>query len=273
MEITVKKVECWKGEIFVYITKLAPFLYVIDENHESTAYLIIGDEKACLIDTMNGYQNLKETVESLTDKPYVVVNTHGHPDHIMGNYWFDKVYLNSKDVEMANSFVNQPEVAKMFQQYSVKMPPYEDIKEGDVIDLGNRTLKVYELPGHTQGQIVLLCPEERLLFTGDAINHHLWAMLPDCKPLTEIVKEFDRLLFLEKEADYVLHGHSRGYDDISLMRAMRNGIQEIIDGKTKDDKEYKWFGGVDRIHLYNAVKGKKYQQEDHAIVYNENNIR
>ena len=32
--------------------------------------------------------------------------------------------------------------------------------------------------GHSDGGIMLLCPEERLLFTGDAINHHLWLHAP-----------------------------------------------------------------------------------------------
>lgn len=95
------------------------------------------------------------------------------------------------------------------------------------------------------GSIVLLLREDRVLFTGDAVNHHLWLQLDGCSPLPECVKALDRLMFLEDRADFILHGHAPDKDDISLMRCMRNGIEEICDGKTAEDKPYKWFDGED----------------------------
>ena len=67
----------------LYIKQLADDLYLMDEAHEATGYLVIGREKACVIDTMNGYCDLKKEVRKITDKPLIVVNTHGHPDHII----------------------------------------------------------------------------------------------------------------------------------------------------------------------------------------------
>ena len=66
------------------IKKLRDTIYLLDEGREATGYLLIGEERACLIDTMNGYNDLSKVVKDLTDKPVVVVNTHGHPDHIYG---------------------------------------------------------------------------------------------------------------------------------------------------------------------------------------------
>ena len=48
----------------IEIKELKPYLYLLDESHESTGYLLIGDKKACVIDTMMGYNNLYETVKS-----------------------------------------------------------------------------------------------------------------------------------------------------------------------------------------------------------------
>ena len=107
------------------------------------------------------------------------------------------------------------------------MPPFKTVKEGDVIDIGGRTLEVFALPGHTPGSIVLLLREDRILFTGDAINHHLWMQLDGCSSLNEYVKALDNIMFLEDRADLILHGHARDFDDISLMRCMRDGIKEI----------------------------------------------
>jgi glyoxylase-like metal-dependent hydrolase (beta-lactamase superfamily II) len=56
-------------------------------------WLVIGPEKAMLIDTACGLGDMKKLVDEITGKmPLIVVNTHGHPDHARGNAWFDKVY-------------------------------------------------------------------------------------------------------------------------------------------------------------------------------------
>ena len=52
-------------------------------------YLVEGTEKAVLIDTGSGIGSLKACVEQLTDKPVVVLVTHGHVDHAMGAAEFD----------------------------------------------------------------------------------------------------------------------------------------------------------------------------------------
>ena len=55
---------------------------------------------------------------------------------------------------------------------------------------------------------------------------------------------------MQEAADYILHGHARDFDDISLMRKLRKGVQEILDHKTEQDQPYQWFGGTDRQHVF-----------------------
>lgn len=258
----------------LFIKEIKPGIYLIDEAHEATGYLVIGEEKACVIDTMNGYNDIHKAVRELTDKPLVIVNTHGHPDHIFGNVYFqEEAYLNSKDLELSRMFTNDPEFIRECEQKNVKMPPFRDIHGGDMIDLGGRTLEVYDLPGHTPGGILLLLPQERVLFTGDAINHHLWMQLDGCLCMEDFVQEIDKVLFLEEKADMILHGHAHDYDDISLMRCLRDGAAQIVEGRTQDDKPYEWFDGVDLQHPFVCIPGKHYQQEDHVICYRRDNIR
>ena len=61
--------------------KIAENTYKIDESGVANCYLLIGDEKALLIDTGCGAGNLKEAVEKITNKPLYVAVTHRHPDH------------------------------------------------------------------------------------------------------------------------------------------------------------------------------------------------
>ena len=39
-----------------------PGIFLMDEAHEATGYLVVGRERACVIDTMNGYNNLYQAV-------------------------------------------------------------------------------------------------------------------------------------------------------------------------------------------------------------------
>ena len=256
----------------LFMKEVRPGIWLMDEAHEATGYLVAGQDKACVIDTMNGYTDLYSAVREITDRPLVVVNTHGHPDHIFGNVYFEEAYMNPRDGALARSFTENPEFLDLCRENGLKMPPFRDIFPGDVIDLGGRTLEVFGLPGHTAGGILLLLREDRVLFTGDSVNHHLWMQLNGCLPIHAYLEEVDRVMFLEKEADIILHGHAREADDISLLRCMRNGLEEICEGKTARDEPYKWFGGTDLQHHFQCEAGRHYGQDDHVICYRRENV-
>ncbi|MBR4758619.1 MAG: MBL fold metallo-hydrolase [Lachnospiraceae bacterium] len=253
------------------IKKLSDDLYLMDEDN-ATCYLVIGREKACVIDTVNGINDLKKAVTEITDKPLIVINTHGHPDHIYGNIYFGEGYLHPKDLPLAESFFQQPDFIEFCKNKGCQIPTFRPLKEGDEFDLGGKTLEVYELPGHTPGQIVLLLKEDRLLFPGDSINHHLWMMLDGCLSLKEYGEQLDRIMFLEEKADRILHGHSHSFDDISLLRCLRRGIQEICEGKTEGDLPYEWFGGVAKQHPFSLEEGKQYDCNESVICYQPDHV-
>lgn len=226
--------------------KLTDHVWLLDDNGESTGYLVVGTKRAMVIDTMNGSEDVKALVRTITDLPLLLVNTHCHPDHIGGNHFFDEVYINERDLPLIDIFT-RPEVKD-------RIPVIKYTKEGDCFDLGNLTIEVYELPGHTLGSILLLLKEDRILFTGDAINHHLWMQLPDCASLRETLQNLERLDFLKERADKILHGHAREFDDISLMSSLENGFRDLINQHGTEissvDPDYKWFGGMAKQHFF-----------------------
>ena len=78
------------------LTKLYPMVqfrkdtWEIDEFDCASIFLLIGSERALLIDTGFGIGDLKGAVEMLTDKPVTLVISHSHADHIGGvHQWSD----------------------------------------------------------------------------------------------------------------------------------------------------------------------------------------
>lgn len=255
------------------ILKLREGLYRIDDSSISKAFLIEGTDKACLIDTANGIIDIAEAVHKLTDKPLTVINTHGHPDHMMGNRSFDLAYMNSKDWDLAKSFMNHPDAIAALEKNGWSFAELTDIKEGDIIDLGGRTLEVYAIPGHTIGSIMLLCPEERIIFTGDSINHHLFLQLDGCLSVEESMEVITDKKSIFAKADFILHGHGDSYDDISLVTHLIDALKEIVDGKTSDDEKAEY--GPEQYcmcHRFKVPEDKQFNCIDSLIMYQPDNI-
>lgn len=234
----------------IKVKQLNPYIYLMDDNQEATGYLVAGEKKALVIDTMNGYEDVKAVVREITDLPLMVVNTHGHPDHIYGNIYFEKAYMNPADFPLAETFIKAPQFVSECQKRSLRMPEFLPILPGEMIDLGGVELEVIGLPGHTPGGICLLIRKDRILFTGDSIMEQTWMQLPDSLPMKEFLENLNKLEPIWTEIDYVLTGHGSGFEDASLCRAHRDAVAELCAGKTENDEDYEWFGGVCRAHPY-----------------------
>lgn len=162
--------------------------------------------------------------------------------------------MNPADIEVAKEHMAFPEFVEACRENNLSMPPFKPIHDGDVIDLGGLTLDVIALPGHTPGGICLLLKEDRILFTGDSMNHHLWMQLEESSKIKDFLTNLDKIMYLTKKADYILGGHAKGFEDISFMEKLRDGVVDLINTKGLGDKDYEWFGGVDKQHSYNDGK-------------------
>ena len=149
-------------------------------------YLVIGKEKALLIDSGFGLGSLKKIVDGLTDKPVILVNTHGHPDHGGGNAEFGAPLLHPDDNEVyAHKCAYEtrleearhwgiPDAAKKLQP----TPPVPiALEDGHVFDLGGRVLKVIHTPGHTRGSVCIFDEQSGTLFSGDNVQGMATALM------------------------------------------------------------------------------------------------
>ena len=168
------------------IKEIAPNTWCLNEMAVQS-FLVVGEERAALIDTGAGMGNLAKEVKEITDKPLYVLNTHGHVDHAGGNGQFPVVYLSEKDFQASIDMCTyekrkwyvetrvgrfSPEHLEEALQSLIPDQPYSRmaIREGMVFSLGGHDLEVIETPGHTLGSICFLDRTNRLLFTGDMAN-------------------------------------------------------------------------------------------------------
>lgn len=233
-------------------------------------YLVEGTEKAALIDTGSGIGSLKACVEQLTDKPVIVLVTHGHVDHAMGAAEFENVYMSHED-----DYIYEKHGTDAFRRscFSTVTPPFEageedliptmklseikNLTEGDRFDLGGISVEIYACPGHTRGSVVMLIPEERLLITGDACN--LFTFVYD--DYSTIITEYEESLkaLLEKVSgkyDNVLlsHGDGNGYPE--LIEDVIRVCEDIKAGRT-DDIPFEFLGTTGLVAKTVVPSGRK----------------
>ena len=237
------------------ITQLRPNVHLIDDAGESTCYLITGSERALLVDSVNGYEDLKAITKTLTDLPVIVVNTHGHGDHILGNVYFDEAWLHPADFALHDEFFGYAK--EEMDKYGLKPCSLKALEIGQIFDLGGVQLEVVDLKGHTAGSIGLLDKAARIIYTGDGLNTHLWMQLDHSLPMATMLETFRALK--EKHGgdfDHVAHGHAKDLRGREILDWMIQGCEEIVAGQTENDPPYEYFGGVCRQHPISDTPGE-----------------
>lgn len=171
----------------IIIEEVGPGIYSLFENFVRM-YLVSGNDRALLIDTGLGGDNLRQKAEKLSDKPYDVVITHNHYDHIGGTGEFESVYAHGLDKTFIKCAVNE-------------------IADGKLFELGGVTLETVHIPGHTPGSIALYDRKRKLLFGNDTLQEgpvFLYAPNCDCE---NYIKSLKRLKTLDFDLCYT--GHHR----------------------------------------------------------------
>jgi glyoxylase-like metal-dependent hydrolase (beta-lactamase superfamily II) len=175
------------------ITRIAPDVYQISEplgaieprfNVKTVnCYLVIGRERAALIDSGLGIDDLRAEVENITALPCVVLNTHSHWDHIGANAQFKETAVHDLEAVQVAHEPNVAAIRKAMRKPAAQavLPPAFDpagyrvrtrpaahiLRDIDLVDLGDRPLRVLHIPGHSPGHVAYHDGANGLLFTGD----------------------------------------------------------------------------------------------------------
>lgn len=181
-------------------------------------FLLTGSKEAMLIDSGMQTRNAKEIAESLTELPLRLLNTHADLDHVGSNYEFDVVYMNP--AECSNYYKTQKKQGKI-----------APVWDGEIIDLGERPLKVITLPGHTPGSIALLDIKNRVLISGDPIQDGQIFMFDIQREIHAYQHSLKKIQTYCDQFDVIYPSHASFPVKPELIQKLYDAVTKILNGE------------------------------------------
>ncbi|MGZ5515112.1 MAG: MBL fold metallo-hydrolase [Candidatus Aminicenantales bacterium] len=139
---------------------------------ETNCYLVYCEEtRACaVIDPGAEHEKIISAIADLELRPAVVLNTHGHVDHIGANSDIIQKYSVPLAMHAADTGMLQVsdyiELSLLLGAHN-SPPPDRLLAEGDEVAFGQTSLRVIHMPGHTPGSIGFV--HGGVLFSGDTL--------------------------------------------------------------------------------------------------------
>ena len=249
---------------------------------EAISYLIEGSESALLFDTGNGIEDIAAVVATLTDKPITVLNSHGHYDHVGGNFAYSNIlgmntdFTRTKQAGQPNSNIRievSPEALCLPPPSGVSEETHIGkgytistfIEDGHVINLGDRSLEVMLIPGHTPDAIALFDKDAGLLWTGDSFYAGpIWLYAPETD--LEQYRDSLRHLISVEGVKWLLPAHNTPLVKPEVLPEVLVAFDDMLEGKLK--KTAAWEGTV----IYSPLNETSFSflMRDETLPYSNN---
>ena len=181
-------------------------------------FLLTGSEKALLVDSGRELPTARDIAESLTDLPVMLLNTHADGDHTGSNEQFESFYMH-------------PDEEAHFRRGG-RGGTIIPVREGDILDLGGRELRIIDLPGHTPGSIAVLDVGNRVLISGDPVQEHgRIFMFGAHRNMENYIRSLEHLETFTAEFDEIWPSHADIPISPALIRKLHDGALDVLDGK------------------------------------------
>lgn len=217
--------------------EVLPGVWQIEDSMGVCMTLLVGRERALLVDTGYGLEDVAAFVRTLTELPCLVLLTHHHHDHALGVRWFREAMMFAEDDAGWDTYVGRAQAARVLEQAKAKglmpegdflgdeRPRPAPLREGP-IELGGLTAEVMLCPGHTPGSAVVWVPERGLLLTGDDWNPCTWLFFPAALPVHDYLRHVRKLLELPFEQ--VLCSHQPTQYPRAKLESFLNGMTDEV---------------------------------------------
>ena len=177
----------------------------------------------------------REIAEKITDLPLILINTHADPDHISGNGAFEEFYMSPAEEDNYRENNGKGTIIP--------------VKEGDVIDLGERPLMVIDIPGHTPGSIAILDEKSRVLISGDTVQDGKIFMFGKYRNIDDYIESLKHLHLYDGQYDEIYPMHGTFLVKPELIDKLLSGAMEIKTG-TATGKIVNVFGKEVRLYMF-----------------------
>lgn len=223
------------------VIKLRDGVWNFNEEAPGTAvdaYLVVGKERAVMIDTLQEVTGVYAKARELTDLPMDLLLTHGHFDHAGASTkeFMDAgctVYMAMADYPILTGFCGSalPEDA------------FTDLKDGQTFDLGGCVLETILVPGHTPGSAIFLDRAAGLVYSGDSFGSGpIWLQLPGCLSLAQYQEKVESALAkLETVPELLLlTGHRNQSPEplhLDYVRDLLDTVKAVRDGSLRGETQ------------------------------------
>ena len=248
-------------------------------------YLVEGTERAALIDTGYGIGDLKGYIKTLTEKPLIVLITHGHLDHVAGAGQFEQVYMSHADIALAkeHSLVEKRKEAiqhsapQLFAKLADEdfISPFTGeflpLQDGQMFDLGGVTLKLLALRGHTSGIMAVLNVQDRTIMLGDACGVGVLLCLPESTNIEDYRANLLNTRQYKPLYDQVLREHGAFESPCSVLEDCIEACDNILAG-TDDAVRTEMMGLVAYRAFAVDAKGRRLDGKEGNVLYTPKKI-
>lgn len=240
------------GQDWFEVYKLDETTYAIYEPNqwqEAISYLLLGTDKAMLVDTLQGIGDLKSVTDQLTDLPIIVINTHSHYDHVSGNWQYDTIYgintpysVNNAKGHPHESYVNSMTMDTIWKNlpdnfsidfYQSKAYQIDKfVEDHEIIDLGEREIEVVFIPGHSPDSVILIDKKNRMMLTGDSFYPAPIYVYSDTASFQDFFMSSQTMFSYMSEVDHLLPGHNETMQPASYLSDLRTATMAVINPTT-----------------------------------------
>ncbi|MES2628053.1 MAG: MBL fold metallo-hydrolase [Bacteroidota bacterium] len=144
---------------------------------QENTYVIFDETLECAIidpGVSNSYEQsmLEQIIDKHQLKPVLLLNTHCHIDHVLGNSYVAKKWnlqlgIHQKDKIMLDAATDRS--MNWGIPYDQSPEPGYFITEGETLKFGNTELEVRFVPGHAPGHIVFIDHSSKTVIAGDTL--------------------------------------------------------------------------------------------------------
>jgi glyoxylase-like metal-dependent hydrolase (beta-lactamase superfamily II) len=156
---------------------------------DTNVYVIVCGNEAAVVDAADCYDVLHGYLKEMGATLKYLLLTHGHPSHISG--------LARIKTEMGSTIALHPSDQDLLRQNGNGLQADLLLADGQSLDLGDATIKVFHTPGHTPGSVCYHLRQTGALFTGDTLlkgefgkirgPHTMGLMLRSLKRLNSVI--------------------------------------------------------------------------------------